>query len=169
MIHAYTPSSFPSITWTPPISSDTTGNGNLVSKRVRTAAKIFWLISSPSFRSPAVALTATGVQLLTLSGTVWTATSIRTSRLFAAPSASSLYELSPDPPSFFSVILNCSSSSSGVAPQLLKRYTCIREPVLPASIIMAYCIRGLSGELDFVHFIFPKAVPATAGDPPDFA
>lgn len=100
------------------------------------------LISSPSMRRPAVALTAMGVQDLYSSGTLSMATCSKKSRLFAAPSASVSYELSPDPPGLGSVILKSSFSSSGVGPQLLNLYTWILEPVLPASIIMAYCMRG---------------------------
>ena len=122
---------------------------------------MFLLASGPSFssslRRPAVALTAIGEHDRNCSGTLVTASSRSTSKLFAAPSTSVPYELRPEPPSFFSVILNkTSSSSSGAEPQLLNLYTCMREPVLPASIIKAYWTKGLFLELDFEHFVVPS-------------
>ena len=112
------------MTSTPPFSAETRGKGYFVSMRLRTAARMFLLASGPrlssSLRRPAVALTAIGEHDRNFSGTLVTASSRSTSKLFAAPSTSVPYELRPEPPSFFSVILNkISSSSSGEEPQLL--------------------------------------------------
>ena len=108
--------------------------------RRRTASRISLDCCAPSRRSPAVALTATGVQRRSGSGTVRTATSRSESRLCAASSGR---PANADRPGCFCT--NVSYSYVGDGPQLLNLYTWIREPVEPASIMSAYCTSGEDG------------------------
>ena len=106
----------------------------MCSSDLSTAFKMSALCDPGNKRSPAVALTATGVHPCRALGTTRTASSKRTSRLRAAPSGLPANEDRPG-----CVILNTSYSYSGEGPQLLNLYTWILEPVEPASIISAYC------------------------------
>lgn len=122
----------------------TTANGHSSESQRSTSSRMSWLCLAPRRRRPAVALTAMGVHERSFSGTASTACWRRLRSDSAASTGLPLYD---DRPGL--VVTNSSSSSlgsaSGLGSQCEKVYMCRREPVEPASIMMAYVVAFLPG------------------------